>query len=119
MILLALGLVVPAVAFYPTMFHLAWQAKSRLIEARYAPQALSQRASVQAQLQESLAEIDQIPGLADLVGAGVPRTPFDASTDRAFQIWQATSLARYPVTSSVEVYGRDGTLLSRFAFNLP
>ena len=63
MILLALGLVVPAVAFYPTMFHLAWQAKSRLIETRYAPVALSQRATVQAQLQESLAQIDQIPGL--------------------------------------------------------
>jgi signal transduction histidine kinase len=119
MILLALGLVAPAVAFYPTMFHLAWEAKSRLIEARYAPVALSQRATVQAQLQESLAQIDQIPGLADLVSARAPRAPFDASTDRAFQIWQATSLARYPVTSSVEVYGPDGTLVSRFAFNLP
>jgi signal transduction histidine kinase len=119
MILLALGLVVPAVAFYPTMFHLAWQAKSRLIEARYAPVALSQRATVQAQLQESLAQIDQIPGLSDLVAAGAPRAPFETSTDRAFQIWQATSLATYPVTSSVEVYGRDGTLVSRFAFNLP
>ncbi|HZI81022.1 MAG TPA: HAMP domain-containing sensor histidine kinase [Vicinamibacterales bacterium] len=119
MILLALGLVVPAVAFYPTMFHLAWQAKSRLVETRYAPIALSQRATVQAQLQESLAQIDQIPGLTDLVAAAAPPAPFDASTDRAFQIWQATSLARYPVTSSVEVYGRDGALVSRFAFNLP
>ena len=119
MILLALGLVVPAVAFYPTMFHLAWQAKSLLIEGRYAPIALSQRATVQAQLQESLAQIDRIPGLDDLVGVGAPRAPFDASTDLAFQIWQATSLARYPVTSSVEVYGRDGALVSRFAFNLP
>jgi len=119
MIMLALGLVVPAVAFYPTMFHLAWQAKSRLIEARYAPVALSQRTTVQAQLQESLAQIDQIPGLADLVAAAAPRAALDASTDRAFQIWQATSLSVYPVTSSVEVYGRDGTLVSRFAFNLP
>jgi signal transduction histidine kinase len=121
MILLALGLVVPAVAFYPTMFHLAWQAKSRLIEERYAPDALSQRTNVQAQLKESLAQIDRIPGLADLVAA--PKSDAAAEgttdTDRAFQIWQATSLARYPVTSSVEVYGRDGTLVSRFAFNLP
>src|SRR4029453_19148485 len=67
----------------------------------------------------SLAQIDQIPGLADLVAAPAPRASADTSTDRAFQIWQATSLARYPVTSSVEVYGRDGTLVSRFAFNLP
>jgi hypothetical protein len=121
MIMLALGLVVPAVAFYPTMFHLAWQAKSRLIESRYAPVALSQRTTVQAQLQESLAQIDQIPGLADLVAAKTPQSqsPADAGTDRAFQIWQATKLATYPVTSSVEVYGRDGALVSRFAFNLP
>ena len=119
MILLALGLVIPAVAFYPTMFHLAWQAKSRLIETRYAPVALSQRATVQAQLQESLAQLDQIPGLADLVGAAPAPTSDDAPTDLAFRIWQATSLARYPVTSSVEVYGRDGRLVSRFAFNLP
>jgi len=119
MILLALGLVVPAVAFYPTMFHLAWQAKSRLVETRYAPIALSQRTTVQAQLQESLSQIDQIAGLADLVAAAPPPPGSDAITDRAFQIWQATSLARYPVTSSVEVYGRDGALVSRFAFNLP
>ena len=119
MTLLALGLVIPAVAFYPTMFHLAWQAKSRLIETRYAPVALSQRATVQAQLQESLAQLDQIPGLADLVGAAPAPSSDDAPTDLAFQIWQATSLARYPVTSSVEVYGRDGRLVSRFAFNLP
>jgi len=119
LLLLALGLVLPAVAFYPTVFHLAWQAKSRLIETRYAPVALSQRTTVQAQLQESLSQIDQIPGLAELVGAPPPAPGSDASTDRAFEIWQATSLARYPVTSSVEVYGRDGTLVSRFAFNLP
>ena len=30
-----------------------------------------------------------------------------------------TALARYPVTSSVELYGADGALVSRFAFNLP
>ena len=117
--LLTLGLVVPAVAFYPTMFQLAWQAKSQLIETRYAPVALNQRATVQAQLQESLAQIDQIPGLADLVGAAPAPSADDAPTDRAFQVWQATALARYPVTSSVELYGRDGRLVSRFAFNLP
>jgi len=75
------------VAFYPTMFHLAWQAKSRLIETRYAPVALSQRATVQAQLQESLAEIDRIPGLADLVAA-TPARPSDATTDRAVPFYR-------------------------------
>jgi hypothetical protein len=120
MILLALGLVVPAVAFYPTMFHLAWQAKSRLIEARYAPLALSQRTTVQAQLQESPRADRSDPGPRGSRRA--PERPAAASTPpqtAAFQIWQATSLATYPVTSSVEVYGREGALVSRFAFNLP
>jgi hypothetical protein len=37
----------------------------------------------------------------------------------AFRVWQTTALARYPITSSVELYGPDGRLVSRFAFNLP
>ena len=43
----------------------------------------------------------------------------EALTDRAFRLWQTTALARYPITSSVELYGADGQLVSRFAFNLP
>ena len=60
-----------------------------------------------------------MPGLEALVSAS--RTPGEsgAARDQAFQVWQGTALARYPVTSSVEVYGPDGRLLSRFAFNLP
>ena len=116
---LALALVVPALAFYPPVFALAWRAKSDLIETRYAPQAINQRSTVYALLEQSLRDIDAVPGLAELVAA--PRVSLEsaASTDRAFQVWQSTSLARYPVTSSVEVYGTDGGLLSRFAFNLP
>ena len=41
------------------------------------------------------------------------------STNRAFQVWQTTALAELPMTSSVELYRANGTLVSRFAFNLP
>ena len=34
-------------------------------------------------------------------------------------MWRITALASYPVTSSVELFGPDGLLISRFAFNLP
>jgi signal transduction histidine kinase len=112
-----LGLVVPALAFYPAFFQLAWQAKAQLVETRYAPQALNLRGTVQRLLQESLDEIDRFPGLADLTT--VPPAPGEALTDRAFQVWRVTSVADYPVTSSVELHGPDGTLISRFAFNLP
>jgi signal transduction histidine kinase len=116
---LALAPVVPALAFYPTLFAMAWRAKSDLVETRYAPQALNQRATVYALLEESLREIDGLPGLTALISANVNPGETGAASDRAFQVWQATALARYPVTSSVEVYGPDGRLVSRFAFNLP
>ena len=94
---LALAPVVPALAFYPTVFAVAWRAKSDLVETRYAPQALNQRATVYALLEESLREIDALPGLVALVSApaGTPDQS-GAASDRAFQVWQATALARYP-----------------------
>ena len=118
LMLLTLPLVAPAFAFYPTVVQLARDAKEEFVAARYAPQVRNLRQNVQMQLQESLGEIDAIPDLVDLVGA---RAAPDAvvSSDQAFQVWQTTSLATYPITSSVELYGPDGKLVSRFAFNLP
>ena len=107
----------PALAFYPTFFQLAWQAKRELDETRYAPQALNQRQTIQMLLQESLQQIDRFPALSDLTS--VDPAPVESLTDRAFQVWRLTSLAMYPVTSSVELYAPGGTLVSRFAFNLP
>src|SRR5678815_4403972 len=70
-------------------------------------------------MQQSLQQIDAFPGLADLVS--VPPGPAgpEAVTDRAFQVWRITGLAMYPITSSVELFGPDGRLVSRFAFSLP
>jgi signal transduction histidine kinase len=117
--LLTLPLVASAFAFYPTVVQLAGQAKTQLIETLYAPEVRSQRQTVQQQVQKSRDEIDAFADLFALV-----TTPYDpeseAITDRAFRLWQTTSLARYPpITSSVELYGPDGRLVSRFAFNLP
>lgn len=119
LILLTLGLIVPAFTFYPTVFQLAWQAKSALVETRYAPQALNQRQTVQTQVEQSLRQIDGFTGLAELITAQSSPGDLETTTDRAFQVWQTTSLATYPITSSVELYGPDGKLISRFAFNLP
>ena len=117
--LMTLGLVVPAAAFYPSVFQSGWQAKSQLVETRYAPQAINQRQTIQRLLQDSLDQIDRFPGLAELVTMPVSPAGGEASTDRAFQVWRVTGLATYPVTSSVELHGADGFLVSRFAFNLP
>lgn len=117
--LLTLPLIAPAFAFYPTVVQLAGQAKTQLIETLYAPEVRSQRQTVQQQVQRSRDEIDAFEDLVALVS--VPYDPeSEAITDRAFRLWQTTSLARYPpITSSVELYGPDGRLVSRFAFNLP
>ena len=117
LMIMTLGLVVPAIAFYPAFFQLAWQAKRQLVETRYAPETINQRQTIQMLLQESLEEIDRFPGLAELIA--IPPATNEAITDRAFQVWRPTSLASYPVTSSVELHAADGSLVSRFAFNLP
>src|SRR6185503_5205008 len=96
-----------------------WQAKSQLVETRYGPQAINQRQTVQRLMQESLTQIDSFPGLVELATAPAGPADDEALTDRAFQVWRVTGLATYPVTSSVELYGADGRLTSRFAFNLP
>jgi nitrogen fixation/metabolism regulation signal transduction histidine kinase len=116
--IMTLCLMVPAIAFYPVVYELGWRAKTRLIETRYAPQAVEQRQTTQRLLQESLTQIDRFPALAELASAPA-LIGTEAPTDRAFQVWRGTGLAMYPVTSSVELYGRDGALVSRFAFNLP
>lgn len=115
---LAVVAVAPTCAFYPALFRLAKTARLSLVETRYAPQAMSQRVTVQRQLEASLDQIDQLAGLERLVAGADPGVP-DALTDRAFDVWQVTALSTYPATSSVELYAADGTLVGRFAFNLP
>jgi signal transduction histidine kinase len=114
--LLTLALVVPAFAFYPALFQLAWRAKSQLVETVYAPQALNQRIAVQSLLEMSLDRIDALPNLGALVDRPSDGT---VQTAQAFEVWRSTPLANYPVTSSVELFNAEGLLTSRFAFNLP
>ena len=117
---LTLGLIVPALAFYPAMYQMAWRAKAQMVETRFAPQAINQRQAIHSLLSDSLSQIDAFPNLADLLQSGAEvQAAEDAPIDRAFQVWRVTSLASYPLTSSVELYGADGALVSRFAFNLP
>jgi signal transduction histidine kinase len=118
LMLLTLPMIAPAFAFYPTVVQLARDAKEEFVEASYAPQVRDLRQNVQMQVQQSLGQIDAFPDLVDLITAQV-RAGTNVATDPAFQIWQATALATYPITSSVELYGPDGKLVSRFAFNLP
>lgn len=119
MALLALALLVPACAFYPALVNAVTSDRARLIETRLAPEARNQRQTVQRALSESLATIDARTDLRGLAAetAESPRTAVPA--DAAYAAWQGTALAAYPLTSSIEIYDPSGTLVSRFAFNLP
>ena len=121
--LLTLALIVPAGVLYPTLFQLAWDAKLEMVKTTFAPQAINQRETVHdlldpALLRKSLDPL--IDELAELETLGtIAADERGPRTDLAFQVWQATRLATYPVTSSVELYNASGALVSRFAFNLP
>src|SRR6185436_7988169 len=93
----------------------ATEAKERLVAETFGPQAISLREDLQRRLQQAVNQIDQIRGLDELVrpDGGTP------STNRAFAVWSRTDLATYRLTSAVELYGADGTLLSPFALSLP
>src|SRR5262245_56951764 len=111
--MVTLALVIPAFAFYPTVFQLAWRAKTQLIESRLVAQAINQRETVKALLQQTLDQIDGFTTLADVVSGPEPAANESPETDRAFDVWRATSLAS-PITSSIELYAPGGALVSRF-----
>ncbi|MBI4484629.1 MAG: HAMP domain-containing protein, partial [Acidobacteria bacterium] len=114
---LFLALLVPAIAAYPSLVAYATVAKEQLVATEYGPQAASQRIDLQVRLREALEAIDAMPALEDfLADVQAPATP---TTDRAFNVWARTDLATYRLTSAVELYGADGSLVSRFALNLP
>jgi len=106
-----LTLLAPALAMYPSLVAHATEAKERRVATEFGPQAASQREALQRRLQEAVEQIDAIPALEELFqieGAA-------AATDRAFSVWSRTVLATYRLTSAVELYRADGTLLERFA----
>ena len=109
-----LALAVPSLALYPSLFAFGTAGKERIIETEYAPQAVNQRDELQSRLDKALGQIDALPALADFVRGAPGQT-----TERALAVWSNTDLARYRVTSAVELYAADGSLVSRFALNLP
>jgi signal transduction histidine kinase len=111
----ALVLLIPAFVLYPSVHHFADRGLRRLIEEEYARQAHDQRTELMTKLRAVLQEID---------GADIPNltrrpTPQADETEPAFLLWSQTGLAAERLASSLELYGPDGTFISRFALNLP
>ena len=115
---LSLTFLVPSVLLYPSLDFFAERAIQRLITNEYAVEAHNHSQALQDRLKEARNEIDALTVLPDLVRDADPScAPLGA--DRAFLVWRQTVLAQDRLTSAVELYDRNGCLVSRFALNLP
>jgi len=116
----ATAAMVPALLLYPSLVFAADAARRALVEREFAQQAITHPEDLLRRLDDSRRQLDAIPALADLLASASGATP-DAppTTDLAFSLWQQTDLARYRLTSALEVYGPDRRLRSRFSLNFP
>ena len=117
LILVFAALLLPALAAYPMAVVLADRAARTLIEREYAPATAQHSQQLLAQLGEARGEIDRIANLPDWVSG--PPAGDTIPSQAAFQIWSRTSLSRSRVTSEIELFGADRSIVSRFALNLP
>ena len=112
-------LTVPAVLAYPAISDQGLAAKRRLIEDSIAPATAEHPEMILANLSQTQREIDRLLIRAP-IAPGVFRPAAGVVTpDAAFSVWRQTALARLRLTSAVELYGPDRSLVSRFALNFP
>jgi signal transduction histidine kinase len=112
------GLLLPALALYPSLDAFAVSSKERLVAERLAPMVASQREDLQERrLPHALEAIDAMTSLPEFVTSSSEDAA--PTTDRAFIVWSQTELASSRTTSAVELYGPNGRLVSRFALDLP
>ncbi len=119
---LFVAFLVPAVLLYAPMDFFAERATERLITTQYAVQAASYPQTLQQRLTEARREVDSMAFLPTVVSDASSLEFVAPHTDEgraAFLIWRQTVLARERLTSAVELYGVNGTLVSRFALNFP
>jgi signal transduction histidine kinase len=116
---LFVALALPSYAFYPASFVHATGANRSVVESRLAPQVMRQRDDLQMRVRSALKQIDRVPGLTELAAPQTSPRAVSPPTESAFLVWSQTDLGIYRLTSAIELYAADGTLVSRFALNLP
>ncbi len=120
LIVTLVALLVPAAMMYPSLVFFQAGAERRIVESDFGPEVLDQRENLRDRLRAAQAEIDgRETALESYVSVPAPPPGSPVRTDSAFLIWQGTALERYRVSSAIELYNRDETLVSRFPFNLP
>ena len=119
LLLLFGALLLPVIASYPLASHSRERAIRRLVEREYGPEtAAAQRADrLGSWLKAAQREIDGLTSLAQ----ELPAVPAGGRVESqaAFLVWSQTTLSRDRVSSEIELFGVDGSLVSRFALNVP
>ena len=114
------AILVPALPLYLSLVSLSDEARRNLVAASHAVRAAEHPQDLNRQLDLTLDEIDAELGARPALQA-LPSVPDRTGTgiDAAFSIWSRTALAASRLTSSVEIFGANGELQSRFALNIP
>ena len=115
---LFLAFLLPTLLLYPSMTFFAERATRQLIEKEYAVQAQNHVQNLLERTEEARHEVDALAALPDLVRSE-PAAQANLDPSAAFLVWRQTVLARERLSSAVELYAADGTLVSRFPFNVP
>ena len=99
----------PALVIDPVVSVSAQRATESAIETVHTPATVGHPEHLREELARAMAEVDQMD-----IDARVELSP-----DAAFHVWRETGLARGRLVSAVDLYGPSGTLISRFALNVP
>jgi signal transduction histidine kinase len=109
----------PSLLLYPSVNFFTDRAVRHVISTEYAVEAQNHPQSLQKRLEEARGEIDALPRLEDFFRETAAASGAAPRPDSAFFIWRQTALARYWLTSAVELYDSSGALLSRFPLDFP
>ena len=117
-IALLLAFLIPTLLLYPAMNFFAERATRELITREYAVEAQNHVETLLRYAEQARHEVDAMEGLPELVSGEMAE---DAAPDSnaAFLVWRQTALARERLTSAVELYDRNGRLVSPFRLNIP
>ncbi len=113
------ALFLPSVVLYPSAVFYAGQAAHDLIEQTYAPETAGHLGELARELAEAQTEIDHIPQAGLPLGPSMREPGAAVPSLPAYGVWRRTVLSRRRATSSIELYGPDRQLASRFALNIP
>ncbi len=102
---------VPVLSLYPAIAYYEQRATRHFMATTVSPTVLHHGASLNYVLRDTLEAIDRM----ELSGRlGLPER-----ADLAYEIWSGSDLSVTALSSSVEVFDDQGTLVSRFALNFP